>query len=116
MKSEPTDFIPHPSSLIPSRRRLAMAEPPDRPGQAPRSAVPAYPSEPALRAPEARSDAEGPGYQPLALAAIAGFSLAVIYAGFLAVCWLVAWFRGSPLLMPAWTLVFPLLALAVGAL
>jgi hypothetical protein len=93
-----------------------MAEPTDRPGQAPPSPVPPYPSEPVLRAPEARADTEGPDYKPLALAAIVGFSLAVLYAAFLVLCWLAAWFTGKPLLMSPLTLVLPLVAVAVCAL
>jgi hypothetical protein len=101
-----------------------MAEPTDRPGQAltggaqpPSPAPPPYPVRPAAAAPDARADrADGPDYRPLALAAIVGFCLAVLYAAFLVVCWLVAWLAGTPLLLSAATLLVPAVALVVSAL
>jgi hypothetical protein len=100
-----------------------MAEPTDRPSQAltgaaesPPGPAPApHPARPVAPAPEGRADA-APDYRPLALAAIGGFSLAALYAAFLVVCWLAAWFSGTPLLMSPLTLLLPLAALVVSAL
>ena len=96
-----------------------MPEPTDRPGPALTGGAqpPSPPPRPLVQAPEVRADAaEGPDYRPLALAAIAGFSLAALYAAFLVVCFLAAWFAGTPLLMSAVTLLVPLAALVVSAL
>jgi hypothetical protein len=100
-----------------------MAEPTDRPGPAltggaesPPSPAPApHPAHPVAPAPEGRADA-GPDYRPLALAAIGGFCLAALYAAFLVVCGLAAWFSGTPMLLSPLTLLVPLAALVVSAL
>jgi hypothetical protein len=58
---------------------------------------------------------ETSGYQPLSILSIVGCALAILYAVFLAFCWLISFLRGTPLLMSSWTLLLPLAGLVVSA-
>jgi hypothetical protein len=99
-----------------------MADPTDPAGQAISSgAQPAPGSHPA--APGKSEAAFVPDradgavvYRPLSLPAVAGLALAALYAAFLLLEWLVAWARGSSVLMSAYWLLWPATALVVSAL
>jgi hypothetical protein len=97
----------------------AMAEPNDRPAPALSSGVQPTPAPSAVRHPAPpppfAREGELPGYRPLATAAVVGFGVAVLYAGFLIVCGLAAWFTGMPLPLNAWLLLVPLGGLIVSA-
>jgi hypothetical protein len=84
-----------------------MAEPTDRP--APTSA-PAY-----VAAPEPQRPNDPQLYRPLALSALVGFSLTVLYTLFLLLFTLVALLRRTPLLLGPVALVVPLVTLAICA-
>jgi hypothetical protein len=79
------------------------------------AAVPQPAQVPAARPNFRRDSEELPVYRPLALFAILGFGLAVVYAAVLSVCALAGWYSGMPLPPVAWTLLVPFLALLVSA-
>jgi hypothetical protein len=97
-----------------------MAEPSDRPTPAASSGVQPAPAPSAARhpvpPPPFAREGELPGYRPLATASVVGFGVAVLYAAFLIVCGLAAWFTGMPLPLNAWLLLVPLGGLIVSAL
>lgn len=73
-----------------------------------------YPALAPAPAPAEAPDAAG--YRPLAITAVIGLSLAVLFAAVLVVCAVVGWSSGMPLPLAVWPLLVPLVALVVSAL
>jgi hypothetical protein len=85
-----------------------MAEATDRPAdKVVTAAIPASP------APAGAKDDAPRVYSSVSLVAIIGFVLAALYAGFLSVAAPIALFNHTPMILPLWTLGFPLAAAAV---
>src|SRR4051812_40579103 len=82
----------------------AAAPPPDRPAP-PEAVTPALAAMPSAEAPEA--------YQPLSLLAIAGLLLCLLYALVVIGGGVVALLNPTPWLLPLWTLLLPIVGVAL---